>query len=367
MGAPPSRHGPRQPIQLGLDIAKASQNVLRLLESSHGVHNYSAAQYYQDTSSPCWHATSGLRWTFVDNNRDHQHQHQHHDHSHHDHSHHHDDHTNTDDSGSRAAAGGGWMARRPNDGSASSSLSSSSLDWIPTIAWLQFSDDRTALAKLQAMDGSQRYISLLRLDQESPSSSSMVANDGWVIVREVVGPLSSNSSSSSSSTIGNGEDVASLIECLQEYLNIEHGGGQEDYEKAKNVLFAPQASLLAVGMASPSQARTEWSAPVGTLVEVSLDTYLEGVASQTPHDPASRRHDAIVQVDVTSSGGGVATAAATVKVGNGAQTLVFVDHLLLGRRRRRTDDDESTSAGAGGGHGWKILSKTFSPQLWEED
>jgi hypothetical protein len=360
--------GPRQPMQLGLDSAKATQNIFRLLESSHGIHNYSSGM---DTASPCWHETCGLRWTSLVEEQDHE-------------------------DGSSSSS---WVARPPNEAASSSSSSSSSMNWIPTISWLQLSDDRTALAKLQGMDGCHRYISLLRLDSTgTPSSMSMgmgmAANDGWVIIREVVAPSSSSSNSTSSSTPTPDatptpdDNMTSLMECLQEYLNLEHGGGPADYQYAKDVLFAPQASLLAVGMAAaapepsphdhshddhdhPSEDNSKnnnknnnnkWSAPAGTLLEVSLDTYLEGVATQTPHDPASRRQDAIVQMDIVPSdgGGGVATAAATVKVGNGARTLVFVDHLLLGRSR------SSTTAGGGSSHGWKILSKTFSPQLWED-
>ena len=93
---------------------------------------------------------------------------------------------------------------------------------------------------------------------------------------------------------------------------------------------------------------------MGTLLEISRDTYLEGVRTQDPPAPdiasnnRRRSQDAILQVDMAPGG---AAAAATVKVGNNAQTMVFVDHLLLGKE----DGD------------WKILSKTFSPQLWEDD
>jgi hypothetical protein len=84
---------------------------------------------------------------------------------------------------------------------------------------------------------------------------------------------------------------------------------------------------------------------VGTLLEIPLDTYLSGIQSQTPHDPASRRHDAIWTIDRVGN-----AAAATVRVGNGARTLVFEDHLLLGY----SDDQKQ----------WNILSKTFSPKVW---
>lgn len=293
-GAPPTQHGPRQPLQLGLDVSKASQNILRLLESTHGINNYSAQ--YQDTLDPCWHA-SGLRLGLNSENSK-------------------------------------WIIldQEPAGGR---------LNWIPTISWLQFSDDRTALARLQAMDGSHRYLSMLKIDQVAPTASSMVANDGWVIVREVVSSNVDDATSASKV-----DDMISIAQCLQDYLNIEHGGGQEDFEQA-NELFTSQACLLTVGSAVSNQERTAWSAPVGTFLEISRDTYLEGVKSQTPHDATSRRKDEIVQIDIIPGG----AAAATVKVGNGAKTMVFVDHLLMGK------EDGS----------WKILSKTFSPQFWEDE
>jgi Putative lumazine-binding len=82
-------------------------------------------------------------------------------------------------------------------------------------------------------------------------------------------------------------------------------------------------------------------------VEIPLDVYLDGVQSQTPHPASAKAQDAIVTMDYTS---GTNAAAATVRVGNGAQTLVFEDHLLLGR----------SSIGSS----WRILSKTFSSQAW---
>jgi Putative lumazine-binding len=287
MGAPPTQHGPRRPLQLGLDVTKASQNVLRLLEATHGINNYSAQ--FQDTSDPCWHP-SGTRLGLTVN--------------------------------------GKWkrLDHEPANGR---------LEWIPTISWMQFSDDRTAMAKVQAMDGSHRFLSLLRLDQVGHTASSIVANDGWVILRELV-------SSSADDLAPSADDMISLVHCLEGYLNIEHGGGEADYDRASE-LFAPEASLLTVGIAPTGQEPSEWSAPAGTFLEISRDAYLQGVKNQTPHNHHCRHHDAIVQVDLAPGG----AAAATVKVGNGAQTMVFVDHLLLGK-----EDD-----------GWKILSKTFSPHL----
>jgi hypothetical protein len=54
-------------------------------------------------------------------------------------------------------------------------------------------------------------------------------------------------------------------------------------------------------------------------------------------------------------------AAVKVRVGNGAQTLVFEDHLLLGR------SDANVNSIGGNNASWKILSKTFSPQSWQTD
>jgi hypothetical protein len=181
------------------------------------------------------------------------------------------------------------------------------------------------------MDGFQRYVSMLRLDSKENQTPT---NDGWHILREVIG------GGTSSQVHGS---IASICQVLQNYLAIEHGGGKEDKHKAQD-LFAPQASLLVVGT-SPLDVEplSDWSAPSGFLLEISLDTYLEGVASQSPHSTESKANDSIVQVDILGE-----AAAATVHVGNGAQTTVFVDHLLLGCHANQ----------------WKILSKTFTPRVW---
>jgi len=55
--APPPSVGPRPPLQLGLDAARATQNILRLLEASHGAY-YSGAH---DTLATVWHP-EGLVW-----------------------------------------------------------------------------------------------------------------------------------------------------------------------------------------------------------------------------------------------------------------------------------------------------------------
>jgi hypothetical protein len=183
------------------------------------------------------------------------------------------------------------------------------------------------------MDGFQRYVSMLRLDPKKENNAPTI--DGWHILREVIGGTSTSQDHGS---------IASICHVLQNYLAVEHGGGEEGKRKAQDV-FAPQASLLAVGTASPvDETPSDWSAPSGSLLEIPLDTYLEGVGSQSPHSTASKVHDSIVQVDVL----GEVAAAATVHVGNGAQTTVYVDHLLLGFHANQ----------------WKILSKTFTPRVW---
>jgi hypothetical protein len=125
---------------------------------------------------------------------------------------------------------------------------------------------------------------------------------------------------------------------------MEHGGGDDDAMQAQD-LFAPESSLLAVGTAPLNEPPSDWSAPSGKFLEISLDTYVNGVSTQTPHAKESKIHDKIVQIDALPC---QTAATATVHVGNGARTLIFVDHLLLGRCNDK----------------WKILSKTFTPRAW---
>jgi hypothetical protein len=208
----------------------------------------------------------------------------------------------------------------------------------PSLAFLELSDDRTALAKIVGADGLSRYISLLKLDAE-PAASGIVANDGWHVLREVVGGSVMGSTSL--------EDFPTLSQTLSDYLSVEHGGGPTDKQRATD-LFAPQSSLITVGTADPDNSPSEWSALAGTLLEISLETYLNGVESQTPHGPESQAQDMIVSMDILPC---QTAAAVTVHVGNGACTNVFVDHLLLGKRSN--DDDK-----------WCILSKTFAARHW---
>ena len=200
---------------------------------------------------------------------------------------------------------------------------------------LHFADDCTALVKLSnhhhgtSSSFMTRYLSLLRVQNE------------WRIIREVQTTKTSPSSSSSLSWL-------SLGRTIQDYMEVEHGGGTHDVKRATK-LFHPRATLTAVGMTDDEDdadlaSSSAWSAPAGTYLEIPLDTYIAGVADQTPHDTMAATHDAVINVDVTGN-----AAAAVVRVGNGAQTLVFEDILLLGQ----SADGK-----------YQILSKTFSPQAW---
>jgi hypothetical protein len=53
----------------------------------------------------------------------------------------------------------------------------------PRLLSMTMSDDRTALAKLFGVDGTHRYVTMLRLDPDERRNS--IANDGWLILREV--------------------------------------------------------------------------------------------------------------------------------------------------------------------------------------
>jgi hypothetical protein len=290
--APFPKSGPREALELGLDAARATQNILRLLESStHGV-------VYSDALDTIWHST-GKVWARHDDDDD------------------------------------KWILQSPIQ--AQQKRKKTSVQSPPRLEWLNLSDNRTALAKIQGMDGTFSYISMLRLDSPRNSHSMMLANDGWQIVRQVHGNTNGDRNIPTNS-------IPSIYQTLEQYLSIEHGGGEEDALRAQD-LFAPDASLLAVGTAPLDEAPTDWSAPTGSFLEISFETYIKGVSTQTPHDLECQSHDQIVQVDVLPCR---TVAAATVHVGNGAQSLVFVDHLLLGRQ------DET----------WKLLSKIFTPRAW---
>jgi Putative lumazine-binding len=297
-----AQSGPREFVQIGLDAAQCSNNILRLLESSHG---WAAAAL--DTVSTTWHP-QGRIWR-------------------HDH----------EIGWTSATATSEFEQRATTTNASFAARASSSHVMTPRLLSMAMSDDRTALAKLIGVDGTHRYVTMLRLDPDE-RRNSMIANDGWLILREVVigGEAAQRSSRSA---------FGSLHQALQTYLDIEHGGGSVGRAKAEQ-LFDPDATLISVGSLPPGEESTEWSAPAGSLLEISLSTYLDGVESQHPHAPACRAHDAIVSMDVC----GLA-ASATVRVGNGAQSQVFDDFLLLGKEDNHASD-------------WRILSKTFSPKAW---
>ena len=184
---------------------------------------------------------------------------------------------------------------------------------------------------------------MLRLD-----GLDAMAHDGWQILREVVGGGGGGGGGAAMAEADVTAAVGDIRLLLNAYLAVEHGGGADDAEVAASLLDE-RASLLAVGSSPMDEAPTGWSAPAGTLLEVARETYLQGVAGQSPHVPESALHDRIVAVDVLSCG---TAAAATVHVGNGARTELYVDHLLLAR-----DSADASSA-------WRIISKTFSPRPW---
>jgi hypothetical protein len=287
---PPSVAGPRTGgVEIGLDSATGVHNILRLLESSHGQY---AAYTTADTLSTVWHP-SGKIWR-------------------------HDEEE-------------GWKVYKVGV----EELPVAQQICKPSLLSISMSDNRTALAKIVGSDGLQRYLSLLKLDEFKP-------NDGWIIVREVV-------SASGTKKNYHTKSLTSVKRTVQDYFAIEHGGGLEDKEAAEK-LFDPNASLLTVGSEDHHSKPTAWNAPAGTFLEIPLATYLDGVLSQTTQDFEATLHDDIVSIDVMPCGN---AAAATVRVGNGAKTRVFEDHLLLGRSYVRPEWAY-----------WRILSKTFSPQPW---
>ena len=301
--------GPRQPhMDLGFSAAKHTGNILRLLESSHGAFFYNTV----DSLATVWHAQS-QSWK----------------------------HSN-----------GEWKATNPiqalKDGEAEAPLSTPpSPQTTPALCSVHFSDDRTALVKMQGHDGNYRYLQLLRVDGDAGAVSSggmaMLPNDGWVLVQEVVMTMKDEDVDSTASAL------SSLQASILNYLAIEHGGGEASYQAAKS-LFHPDSKLSSVGIDDINASPTQWTAPVGSLVEIPLSAYLEGVKSQSPHSELAKSQDAIINIDFST---GTNAAAAVVRVGNGAQTMVFEDHLLFGRTTSGSASDK-----------WCILSKTFSSQAW---
>jgi hypothetical protein len=263
-GAPaPTVAGPRRAMPIGFEATRHTGNILRLLEASHGSYSFNTV----DTLSTVWHPKA-VCWMFeVDEEK--------------------------------------WTPLSPMEAltaqedermrrhtaaplTTASMMMPQQATLIPRLQSLTFSDDRTALVKLLMGHGSVRYLSILRLDENTQK------NDGWIILRELQVPPSSSSSSSSASAESNFEVYTSLQLTLRQYLNIEHGGGTADASQAR-ALFAPQASLVTVGMDDPSQPVSDWSAPVGSVLEIPLETYLAGVQSQTSHSGMSRTNDEIVR------------------------------------------------------------------------
>lgn len=313
------QYGPRQPLSLGLDAAKHTSNVLRLLETSHGT-SYTS----RDVLETVWHP-AGLIWRW-----------------------------DNDD----------WKAFPALRDDANRTFLPQQQK--PQLRALYFSDDHTALAKVQGANGQNNFISLLRLDADNTAdpqnnalmqqqSTSNMMNDGWTIVRQVEWESNDDDGSMADDDHDSKSVIASsLLPTLQDYIHIEHGGGHQDAQRAEQIL-ASQASLLSVGIENPadsSNEKSEWTAPTGRLVEISRETYLRGVTEQVPHTFASWQHDAIISVDVSQQSRQAVAAVAVVRVGNGAQTRIFEDHLLLGRD---------------GNDQWKILSKIFSVQGWPEE
>lgn len=320
----PVAPGPRLPCALGLDAAAATQNILRLLESA------STAESRETT----WHAQA-LTWEYDDN----------------------------DNNNKNENDAGGWTATTPFAQGYSHPPRSSLSATTPKLLSLHLSDNRTALVKLQGVGGGKdddrlRYVSLLRLEEERP------AHDGWRIVRQAVSlpPATRPSTASSSPSSQSAAALVSLTRALEAYLRVEHGGGVDDATRADRLL-APQASLLTVGTAGRDDPSSPWSAAAGRYLEIARATYLDGVRRQRPHDDDAAVHDAVVAVEVLPCR---TLAAATVRVGNGAQTAVFVDHLLWGRRRRRMQDDikDNDDDDVELFDDWQILSKVFSTQPW---
>jgi len=311
---PPPITGPREPhVVLGFAATKHTGNVLRLLESSHGSFFYNTL----DSLSTVWHRNS-QSWT------------------------------KTSESSVSS-----WKPVNPiqalSEGSSLSTFhQASSSPLSPRLCSMNFSDERTALVKLRGQDGQFRYLQLLRLDGDAGAIAgggmAMLPNDGWVILQEVVVERQNEPPDSSSWN--------SLQSALFAYLDVEHGGGEGSHAVAKS-LFHPESKLMSVGIDDVESPPTEWTAPIGSLNLIPLDVYLAGVQSQTPHHASAKVNDAIVSIDYMN---GADAAAATVRVGNGAQTMVFEDHLLLGRNSNPHDNNDKPE--------WTILSKTFSPQKW---
>ena len=306
-----SASGPRMPLSLGFETARALTNVSRALEA----HAEASVSAYVDMFDSVWSKTGLL---FVP---------------------------------SADAGGDGWTATTAEEELASLRTRRALPVCKPSLLSIAFGDERSALVRLLGADNRERFLSMLRTD-----GLESLRHDGWQIMREVVGnepnALPTRPSVASADTALS--DVRGL---LAAYIGIEHGGGAADCELAAS-LFSERAALLSVGTAAigpdDEGGRSDpWSAPAGALLEIPLATYLDGVASQRPHADGARAHDQIVSIDILPCH---TAASATVHVGNGSMDTVFVDHLLLAKA-------QPTADGVLHG-GWRVLSKTFAPRPW---
>lgn len=298
-----SPSGPRGPLPIGLELARAVTNLGRALES----HAQALVSPYADTFESVWYG-GGLLW--------------------------------------RRGAGGGWAATRADDELRALRTRQTMPVSRPAVLSLSFGDDRTALVKALGADGKERFLSMLRLDgvcpharpnrncptllarsnsplalpaaPRAPASSSAPrppsdypffhahtaarlteqtpnpplasqpdraslatacigtrlskppfpfckarlskapfffsagldyrAHDGWTVVREVV-------TADGPPPVSDG--ITELQQAARRYLRIEHGGGTADAEDASR-LFSDRASLLAVGSATPGETASPW-------------------------------------------------------------------------------------------------------------
>jgi hypothetical protein len=338
-----SPSGPRTPgMILGLEAATGIHNILRLLESSHGPSAPPPTVTALDQNYSCWHPHAKI-WRQEEEEE---------------------------------TRSGDWKLYALTDEDVSTPAASIFRRvGPPSLLWLQFSDARTALIKLLGTDGLPRYLSLLQLDEHKPH------HDGWRIVRELVSSPPATSPGSEQRRHHPTPSFVSIQQTCLEYLQLEHGGGLHDQERAE-IIFHPQATLLSVGCGgggdkkeqqpstfttttttstngssssssnSSSSHNNPWEAPAGHFLEIPLATYLEGVMTQTIHGNEASHHDEICRIDIMPCG---IAAAAVVRVGNGTQTRIFEDHLLLGRSSTTTTSQSDD---------WRILSKTFSPHSW---
>jgi hypothetical protein len=235
----------------------------------------------------------------------------------------------------------------------------------PALLSMAFGDERTALVKVLGSDGRERFMSLLRVDD-----LDAMTHDGWQIVREVVGPSSAEVvggplASSHPKGVeggvegGSASSQAALLKVLEAYLDIEHGDGPSKAALAASLFAGEHASVLSVGSAEADEPTGVWTAPAGSLHEVSVAQYLEQKATQQAHAPGAAAYDSIGAIDMLPCR---TIAAATVHVGNGERSRLSVDHLILAYGDWGTEG--RASDGAAGE--WRILSKTSSPRPWPQ-